>query len=152
MLEREDLGEIRLDREGRWFHRGEPFTNRKLVDLFNRSVRPLEGGGFVIQVGREIYPIHVEDTAYFVHAIDLTQSPAVIELSDGTSEPLALETLVYDDRGGFYCLVKSGRYRARFRRNLWHALLDRIVERPDGIFLDLGDMSVRLGPREEDQG
>ena len=151
MLQRTDLGEIRLDREGHWFHRGEPFLNDKLISLFNRSIRPLQGGGYAVVIGKDVYPVTVDDTAYFVRSIDVTRTPPRIELSDGTQEQLLVDSLVYDERGGLYCMVKQGRYRAKFSRTLWHSMMEHMVESGDGIYLQLGEARVRLGDAEADE-
>ena len=39
---------IVLDREGNWHHNGEPFTNKKIIDFFNKSVNISIDGHYVL--------------------------------------------------------------------------------------------------------
>lgn len=139
------LEEITLHADGRWTHEGMDFENRRITDLFSRSVARTEGGTWVLRIPPFTYPIEVEDTAYFVEDIDLDgESPHEVTLSDGTQERLALETMSYEPEGKLYCRVKSGEFRARFKKKAYYKLTDHFHERGGQIWLDLGETSVAL--------
>jgi hypothetical protein len=141
---------IRLDREGRWFHEGDPIENPRIIRLFNRIVTRTEGGTWLLVAGRSSYPIQVEDTAFFVESIDLTGDPPLVALSDGSEEPLDASTVNYRPVGRLYCSVKGGAFRARFTRALYHALADRMEEEKGKVYLNLGTLRVYLAELEDE--
>jgi hypothetical protein len=59
---------ITLSREGVWYSDGIEITHEGTRELFFKSIRKVEGETF-LQVGRETYPITVEDTSLFVKGI-----------------------------------------------------------------------------------
>ena len=67
LLERgEKIDEIRLDKDGNWFHNGQPFSNKKIIDFFNRSINITRDGTYVIHYDRYTYPIIVDDAPLLV--------------------------------------------------------------------------------------
>lgn len=133
-----ELEEIRLDATGKWTHEGLDFENTKLIALFSRSVGRTDGGTWVLEVGPFTYPITVEDTGFFVERVDLTSSPALLHLSDETTEELAPCTVTYEPEGRLYCAVKGGEFRARFKRPAYYALAERFVDVDGAVFVELG--------------
>jgi len=95
-----------LHHDGTWMHEGQPFLNRKLRSLFDRSVRFLpEAGKFVIQVQRFRGEIEVEEAGFFVRTFD--PGTGAIGLSDGTEERLDVSSLSVSPRdGALLCRVK----------------------------------------------
>jgi len=138
------LEDIFLDARGRWHHQGDAFENEKIIALFSRSVGRTEGGTWVLEIAPYTYPIRVEDTGFFVEHIDLDTTPAQIHLSDETREALDLSTLTYAPEGRLYCMVKNGRFRARFKKSAYYAVADYFVERGDAIWAEVGGVAVRL--------
>ncbi len=132
------LQEIRLGANGKWTHEGLDFENPKIIALFSRSVGRTEGGTWVLEVGRFTYPIVVEDTGFFVDRIDLNQSPALLHLSDETTEELNPTTLAYEPEGRLYCTIKDGEFRARFKRPPYYALAEHFVEDDGTVFVEMG--------------
>ena len=60
-----------LRHDGSWMHEGEPFLNRKLRALFDRSVRYVpEEGKFVVQVNQFRGEIEVEEAGFFIRVFD----------------------------------------------------------------------------------
>lgn len=143
------LQDITLHADGKWTHEGCDFENPRITELFSRSVSRTEGGTWVLEVGRFTYPINVEDTGFFVERVDLSASPPELELSDGTREPLAVETLSYADGGRLYCEVKGGAFRARFKRHAYYALTEHFVERGGVIFVELDGHAIELATMDE---
>src|SRR5690606_17692674 len=72
------LESIRLDRLGRWWHRGEPRQNARLIALCSRSVGRTPGGTRILHIAPFTYPIEVEDTGYFVHHIAIDPDSAEV--------------------------------------------------------------------------
>ncbi|MBA2663484.1 MAG: DUF1285 domain-containing protein [Bradymonadaceae bacterium] len=138
------LEKIHLDALGHWTHEGMGFTNEKIIALFNRSVGRTSGGTWVLNVGQFTYPIEVEDTGFFIERVDLDQSPPLLSLSDGSSEPLDPATLRYEAGSRLYCDVKGGEFRARFKRPAYHALLDDAFEQDGAIVIIVAGQTVRL--------
>jgi hypothetical protein len=107
-----------LRHDGSWTHEGQPFRNRKLRALFDRSVRYLpEDAKYVVQVQRYRGEIEVEEAGFFVRAFDA--ATGALALSDGSEEPLAVASLHTSERdGALLCRVKrdlrAGGLLARF--------------------------------------
>lgn len=142
------LQEIRLDARGNWTHEGLDFENDRVIALFSRSVARTEGGTWVLEIGRFTYPIVVEDTGFFVDHVDWSSAPPTLYLSDQTQQPLDLQTLQYHEGGRLYCLIKDGKFRARFKRDPYHSIMDLLEEEDDQIFLVHGKERVLLSPAQ----
>jgi len=132
------VGEIRLDREGRWFHEDVEITHQLTLDLFNRSIRKCADGGYCLEVGAEWARIEVEDTPYLVKRVDLKNDGAIIRLSDATEEPLDPATLRVGRENVLYCTVKGGEFPARFLRPAYYQLMQRLMETEGGYAVEIG--------------
>lgn len=143
------LEEIRLDAHGRWWHRGEAIDHPRIVQLFSESVQQTEGGTFVLHIWHFTYPIVVVDTPYFVVRIDWrSEGPPQLVLNDGSTEALSPDALRLDGTR-LVIPVKDGQMTARFLRDAYHDLLDR-VEDDDGVWvLALGAQRVPLTRLDE---
>ncbi len=85
--------------------------NVRLQRAFRRGVRFLAAEGvWVVQIGRYRGAIDVEDTALFVDLFEAESG--VLLLSDGSREPLRVETLEAGEGSVLYCSVRG--LRARF--------------------------------------
>jgi uncharacterized protein len=142
------LESIRLDAHGQWWHQGGRFENRRVIDLFARSVDRTQGGTWVVNVGQFTYPIEVEDTPFFVTAFaveaDGDVERVILRLVGGESELLDPDTLAYDGDLGISCAVRAGRFRARFLKAPYYALTERLEEDALGFGLRLAGRLVRL--------
>jgi hypothetical protein len=120
-----------LRHDGRWVHEGEPFRNRKLRELFDRSVRYLpEERKFVVQVQRFRGEIEVEEAGFFVRAFDSERG--AVALSDRSEEALDVASLAVSALdGALLCRVKCdlvpGGLLARFSHAA-HAELMNAIE------------------------
>ena len=135
---REDSG-LRLDRHLRWWHDGELVEHPNIIRAFNAGLEPAEDGRFILRVGRDWCYVEVEDAAYAVTAVDLTEDSAAfsVRLSDQTAERLDPSTLRLDD-GVLTCLVKHGRAKARFSRDAQYALGLCLEPAGPGVILRAG--------------
>lgn len=134
------IDEIKLDVEGNWFHNGERFINKKIIDLFNRSINMTKDGQFVISYSGYVYPIIVEDTALFVNAIlfadDAQDASVLIYISSGETEVLDLDTLHFKNNA-LYCKVRGGRFDARFKRSPCYEIMSLLEETDDIYYLNI---------------
>ena len=126
-------------------------THPKLHRVLLRGVRFLEEEGvFVVQVGRYRGRIDVEDTPFWVVAYD--EAVGTVQLTDGTVEPIAPESLSIDPDGVLRCWVK-GRFPARFTQTGQAHLLPHVEPRDDGLALRIGERWIPLpGIRELEAG
>jgi hypothetical protein len=142
-------GEIRLDKEGRWFHEGVEITHRLTVELFHRSIRRHPDGGYCLEVGYERAKIEVEDTPYMVKRVDLEEGGARIRVSDGTEEALDPATLRIGAENVLYCQVKGGEFPARFLRPAYYQLMQGLRETERGYAVEIGGRLWKLSQSEE---
>jgi len=132
-----------LDREGRWFHDGEPVEHPKIVEAFNRGLERDEHGRYVLRFGSDWCFVTVEDAPLQVETVALpSPDRVVLQLSSGSAEDLRPETLSLRD-GILYCVAESG-LTARFSRSAQFALGSLLEERPGGYVLVLGGREHRL--------
>jgi hypothetical protein len=108
---------IRLDRDGRFFHDGEPVVHAGMARAFSTWIgRHPDDGRFILQNGYDWTYFSVEDTPYFVESVRSLESGLELELSDGTTEPLPPSGLALDESGQLLASVKGGLFQARFKR------------------------------------
>jgi hypothetical protein len=139
-----------LHHDGRWSHEGQPLLNRKLVALFDRSVRYLpEAGVHVVQIQRFRGQIEVEEAGFFVRSFD--PDSGEIALSDGSREPLAVASLGVSERdGALLCRVKAdlapGGLLARFHHAAQAELLHAVDDAGPEPALRVGGVRRTLPP------
>jgi len=117
-----------LHRDGRWTHEGVPITNRRLRELFDRSVRYLpEEGKYVVQVGRFRGQVDPEETGFFV--VDVDPEAGTTRLSDGSTEPLDVASLRPSPRdGALLCTVKRSLVPEGLPARFLHAAQARLLD------------------------
>jgi hypothetical protein len=124
---------IRVDREGQFFHEGDPITHPVLAERLATwlSVDP-ESGRYILANQVNWAFLQVDDTPLVVKALE--QDPAGLRVlrSDGVWEPLDLASLRLAPDGAPYCDVRGGAMPARFARSAAHALLERLDEDAGG--------------------
>jgi uncharacterized protein len=140
---REDSGLV-LDRELRWFHDGQPIAHPRIIELFNESLVPTDDGRFQLRVGKDWAYVTVEDAAYRVTGLDVTDSQLFLRLSDRTGEALDPSTLAVQPDGVLTVGVKGGRAKARFSRQAQVSFGALLEESGEGVGLRLAAGVVRL--------
>jgi len=133
--------EIRFGSDGHWYADGDRIENRRIEQLFSRSVERGADGGYMLRVGDETATIIVDDTPYVVTAIAVDDDVRAT-LNDGTEEEIAPESIEMSRDNVFYCRVKDGSEPARLLRAAHYQLAAHIGERADGEFV------LRTGQRE----
>ena len=134
---------IVLDREGNWFHNGEPFINKRIIDFFNKSVNISADGHFVLHYSNYTYPIEVEDVPVFITGVRFdgfgSFEKITMNLSTGDTEELDPSTLYYRDNNALYCSVLEGKFQAKFMRSPSFHVLDRLDEIEGEFYLSMRD-------------
>jgi hypothetical protein len=143
-----ESGKISFRRDGNWYTDDERIDNPRIALLFSKSIQRASDGSFFLQVGDERAPITVEDTPYVVRTLEDDGAEGfVIVLNDGEREPLDPSTLEVGVDNALYTRVKQGRFRARFLRNAYYHLADRLDSDPDGrFFLNLRGIRHPIAP------
>ncbi|MCA2978039.1 MAG: DUF1285 domain-containing protein [Myxococcaceae bacterium] len=139
---REDSG-LRLDRDFRWWHDGEPIEHPNIIEAFNRGVRVDDDGRVTLHFGNDWCVIEVEGAPYRVVAVDEAPEGGLsVRLSDRTAEWLAPSTLALDDDGVLSARVKQGRARARFSRDAQFQLAERLAVVDGVVVLEAGALRL----------
>jgi hypothetical protein len=148
--------EIRVDAEGKWFYRGAEIIRQDIVKLFMENLELDDQGRYIISWRGQRCYIEVEDTPFVVWqtvCVEKDGQPErlILKLNDGSEEVLEPSSLIIGANNVPYCLVRGGRFRARFSRRAYYQLARLIQEDPHtgGFFFQLGGRrwEVRLEPR-----
>lgn len=148
------IDDIFLDKEGNWFHNGEPFVNEKIKSFFSRSVDITADGQYVIHYSHYTYPIRVEDAPYFVTGVQFEGfgpfERVFLTLSSGTSEELDPSTLFCRKNNALYCKIRKGRLVAKFKRSPSFNILERLEETSDGrYYVRICGVNIDLDVKED---
>ncbi len=124
---------IRLDREGRFFHDGEPVTHPRMARAFAGWIgRHPDDDRYVLSNGWDWTYITVEDAPYVVEGIQKTEAGLLLRLFDGSEELLRPEALRLDPEGRLRTAVKGGAFEAVFSRSAQLAIEPSLEEGSDG--------------------
>ena len=130
-----ESGKISFRRDGNWYTDDERIDNLRIATLFSNSIRQNPDGSYFLQVGDERASITVEDTPFVVRTLEDDELGGfIVVLNDDTREELDAGTLEVGADHVLYARVKSGAYRARFLRNAYYHLADRLETDDAGRF------------------
>jgi len=130
-----ESGKISFRHDGNWYTDEERIDNPRIALLFSKSIQQNPDGSFFLKVGDERAPIVVEDTPYVVRTLeDDGLGGFTMVLNDDGREPLDASALQVGADNALYARVKSGRFRARFLRNAYYHLTDRLESDDAGRF------------------
>ncbi|MET4697145.1 hypothetical protein ABIE65_000156 [Constrictibacter sp. MBR-5] len=134
-------GDMRIARDGTWYHEGTPFKRLPLVKLFSTVLRRTEDGGYMLATPVERVAVKVEDAPFV--AVEMVEEgegetrclrfrtnidewvtldeehPLRVELDPATGEPSP------------YILLREG-IEALVTRAVFYDLVERAEEREDG--------------------
>jgi len=134
---REDSG-LRIDRQLKWWHDGEPVEHPKIVAAFERGLRVDDDGRVRVEFGPDWAFVEVEDCAFRVTAVDESGERLSVRLSDLTAEWLDAETLELDEDGALTVKVKGGKAKARFSRDAQFQLEPYLKADGEKLVLQVG--------------
>ena len=128
---------IQVDENGKLFHDGAPMIHPGILELIYESVY-FEDGVYSLKVGKQSCQLEVADTFHVVTRAEFTGSGVVLTISDGSSEPLEPDSLWIGNGEVLYCMIKGGKFPARFLRQAYYQITERLVEHDGGFALDIG--------------
>lgn len=109
---------IRVDRDGTWYFQGAEIIRKNILSLFYAALH-LDADGYYVELEGDRERLEVEDTVFLVQGAELVKDGEEafwIRLNDGSQERLDLDTFRIAEGNVPYCLVKEGRFPARFLR------------------------------------
>ena len=109
---------IRVEKDGKWYFEGAEIIRGEILSLFYESLH-LDEEGYYLEIKGERARLDVEDTVFIVKDAELVKDSDeafVIWLNDGSQEQLDLSTFRIAEGNVPYCIVKEGRFPARFLR------------------------------------
>src|SRR5438270_4692108 len=95
---REQSG-LRLDREGRFWHRGDLLEHARTVAALHRGMHRAEDGRWAVRIGSEWAYVDVEDAARFVCRVEIGGEALRAQLADGEWVEIDPATLVSGEIG-----------------------------------------------------
>lgn len=130
---------LRLDRQGRWWHEGDPVEHEGLRRALFSWLDRLEDGRYILRLDEEQFAyVEVEDTPFIVRTIELETTRqgvrVFIRTNDDQEEELAYGTLAMAADNALTCEVR-GRFSARFSRGAYYQLGELIEESEEGFSL-----------------
>ncbi len=140
---------IRIDKEGNWYHKGLPIINKKIYLHLNQCLTQDSSGRYILSMNGEECYLEVEDTPFVIQEVvpsPNTDNPTslVLKLNDGTEETLNPETLRVGQGDVMYCTVKEACHEARLLRSAYYQLAQFLQEEGKTYFLVLGDNKIPL--------
>ena len=148
--------DIRIARDGRWFHDGRPIQRRELVRLFSTLLRK-DPEGFVLVTPVEKLRITVEDVPFQAVLLDVEGEGSAQKLvfttnvgdvtMAGADHPLRVLTDPQSGEPSPYVHVRAG-LEARLSRAVFYQLADLAVPEPQDNMLGVwsGGLFFTLGP------
>lgn len=140
---------IILLRDGTFTHDGQPVTHRNMARAFASWItRHPENGRFILSNGYDWSYFTVIDVPFLVTRIFASNEnagPLIVELFDGTSEPLVLDQIEIGLDDALYCGVKDGTFEARFSPSAQLQLAPWLVEGENGI--EIQHLGHRVQPK-----
>jgi hypothetical protein len=91
-----------------------------------------DDGRYILSNGFDWTYFEVEDVPFFVRTVRKAGEGLVVQLSDGTEEPLQVSALHIGERDALYMRVKGGRFMARFMPAAQTSLAPWLREAFDG--------------------
>ena len=128
------LPRLRIDVDGDWFDDDVKITHAGILANLRSTLRH-DAQGYFIQTRVRI-PVEVEDAPFVVTRIEVREASGDMlgalwgHLSDGSAEPLALDSFWIGRRDAPYCRVKGGRFTARLAVSAWLQLVPVVSDGP----------------------
>jgi uncharacterized protein len=135
---------LRLDADGRFWHRGEPVEHARTVAVLHRGLHRAPNGKWATRIGSEWGYVDVDDAARFVRRIQPDGARVRAQLTNGTWVEVDPETIASGAGDALYLRLPDGE-RARLTRAAQLSLADHLREDGGGFALDLGGRLVRIG-------
>lgn len=135
---REESG-LRLDKEGRFWHRGGLIEHARTLAVLHRGIHRAPDGRWATRIGREWGYLDVEDAALWIRRIE--EGRAQLASDEWVAFDPASLALGADD--ALYARV--GGERARLTRAAQLSLADALREEPGGFSVELDGRRYPIG-------
>ena len=138
--------ELRIDRDGTWFHEGVEIVRKDIRNYFSRHLVRNGDGGYLVRIGGDECPVIAEDAPFVVIRIERDSCDGLgMLLNDGAAEPLDLQTLEIRDSNVPYCRVRTD-LEARFSRPAYYQLVEFIEydEEADRFYISLNGKTIEI--------
>ncbi|HEX4384349.1 MAG TPA: hypothetical protein VH083_15415 [Myxococcales bacterium] len=132
---------LRLDKEGRFFHRGGLIEHERTLSVLHRGVHRAPDGRWATRIGSEWGYLDVEDAPFFVQQVALSESRLRGELLTGEWEEI--ESLASGADDALYARVRGE--RARLTRAAQASLLPWLHSDGSAFWLQLGGVRMPIG-------
>ena len=121
-----------IDKDGRWFQNGAEIIHPEIYLLFSSMLEKTPEGKYLVRFGGEICRVEVQDAPFVVQCVDEEgEGRIVIQLNDGSREPLDPDRFWIGRENVPYCRVKDRAFHARFSRPAYYQLARYIVSDDD---------------------
>jgi hypothetical protein len=140
---REQSG-LRLDREGRFWHRGDLLEHARTVAALHRGLHRAPDGRWAVRIGAEWAYVDVEDAARFVRRIEVRDDELLAQLADAEWVDVDPTTLASGADDALYVRTPDGE-RARLTRAAQLSLSDHVRDDGGAFSLEVGGRRYRIG-------
>lgn len=120
---------IRLDREGRMWHKDAQVTHLRFQSALRRWLDTLPDGRTILRLDELRYAyVDVDDAHLLVTSVQWVGDAAFLTLNDETSEELVYSSLWQGPDSALYCRVRGEKLTARFLTPAYYRLAEHIEE------------------------
>jgi len=140
---REQSG-LRLDREGRFWHRGDLLEHARTLAALHRGLHRAEDGRWAVRIGPEWAYVEVEDAGRFVRRVESRGRALRAQLATGDWVEVDPGTLASGADDALYVRTPDGD-RARLTRAAQLSLADHLREEAGAFWLEVGGKRHRIG-------
>ena len=130
-----DENGIRLDSEGNWYQGDFPILHERTCQFFYKHIALDEEGKYYLEGEERPVYIKVEDIPYWVTKVERTIAGYLISLTDESIELLDLSSLWIGKKNALYCVVKGGKFPAKFMRVPYYEITKDLLQRGKKYFL-----------------
>lgn len=145
------LEDIRLSAYGQWRHEGDRFENKRLANLFHRSLKRTSKGTWVLEIPPYTYPVTVELTDTFISRLETLSTQTRGRLV-GDPDPERWVTVdlatIYTDGDDLLACRADGK-AARLVDSAYRTLAERLDVRGETYVIRLDDAEVEVQPLPE---
>ncbi len=139
---REQSG-LRLDREGRFWHRDELVEHARTLVVLHRGLHRAPNGRWATRIGPEWGYVEVEDAALWLRRIEPEGASLRAQLASGAWVVIEPSTLMLGASDALYARVDGE--RARLTRAAQLSLSECLREEAGSFYLELGGVRHRIG-------
>ncbi len=125
---------IYVDAEGDWYHKGAKIIRKDILRIFYDNLELTPSGLYVIRLKNEECYIENEDTPFVIQQVDVTTEEGEQKIFKITlknideTEILDPSTLWVGNHNVLYCVIRNGKFPARFSRPAYYQLANYIEE------------------------